>query len=88
MTVAALLSHQAVPAQTAAPTADAAEDNKIICKREAELGSLVRKKKTCLTRAEWKRVAEGAQDTTRRLQAEGLGGSHCVPSADPNATQC
>ena len=84
---AALLSHQATLAQATAPAADP-KDNEIVCKRETEVGSLVRKKKTCLTRAEWKRVADGARDAAARLQGEGMGGSHCVPSLDPDAPQC
>ena len=85
--IASLLLTPAVSAETAAPSPDP-KDNEIICKREAEVGSLVRKKKTCLTRAEWKLVADGAQDAARRLASEGMGGSHCVPSLDPNAPQC
>lgn len=85
--VAALLAPSIVSAQPAQTSAQQS-DNEIICKREAEVGSLVRKKKTCLTRAEWKRVAEGAREAAGRLAQDGLGGSHCKPSLNPNDPQC
>jgi hypothetical protein len=78
-------------AQPAAPTeapATGPKDDQIVCKREAEVGSLVRGKTTCMTRAEWARAADGARNAAARLQGEGLGGSHCVPSLNPNDPQC
>lgn len=47
------------PAPAAAPEAKA---EKIICRREAPIGSIVKSKKTCHTRAEWDRIADAARD--------------------------
>lgn len=46
----------------------AASQDEKICRKFAETGSLVRKIKTCRTRAEWRRIEEGAQETGRSLQ--------------------
>ena len=55
------------PAPAATPAADA---EKLICRKTAEVGSLVRKKKECYTKAEWDRLAEAHQRGTKRLQDE------------------
>lgn len=38
--------------------AASAEENKLICKKILETGSLVRKRKQCFTKAEWAEIAE------------------------------
>jgi hypothetical protein len=57
------LPAQSVPEQSAADT----DPNKVICKRFADTGSLVRKSKVCRTRAEWSRATEDAQKEGERL---------------------
>ena len=65
---AATLVPAAVQAQTAAPAAaqpaaaPVDKSQEIICKREKETGSLVKAKRTCLTRQQWAYV----QDTNSR----------------------
>ena len=54
----------------AAQAMSAAGDNRIICRKTAEIGSLVRKKKECYTKAEWDKIAEVHQRGARRLQEE------------------
>ena len=54
----------------AAQAANSVDDNRIICRKTAEVGSLVRKKKECYTKAEWDRLAEAHQRGTKRLQDE------------------
>lgn len=71
--VVALLPLLAATAATAADRpakADLAKDdpNKVICKRESAIGSLVASKKVCLTRAEWATRRADAQSDTRRMQ--------------------
>ena len=56
--VATLLAEAATPAP--APTAPDPQ-NKIICRRYLETGSLVKSTKVCHTRAEWARVYEAAR---------------------------
>lgn len=72
-----------------APTATMAKDadlegkvmpngEKIVCKRVAETGSLVRKSKKCYTRAQWDRIAEAAKTNATKMQsdhASGLAGN-------------
>lgn len=63
------------PAAEADPNAD-----KLICRKRAEVGSLVRKTKECHTKAEWDRIAESQQRGTRRMQDELMGGMRCDPA--------
>lgn len=54
----------------AAQAANSSGDDRIICRKTTEVGSLVRKKKECYTKAEWDRIAEAHQRGTKRLQDE------------------
>jgi CO/xanthine dehydrogenase Mo-binding subunit len=67
---AAAILAAAMPALAAETWTDGANDQKLICKKQLETGSLVKKKKTCLTAEQWKRVAEGSQAMTERMQDE------------------
>ena len=55
--------------QPAAPAAAPAE--KLICRKTPEIGSLIRVKKECATKSEWRRRDMGARDATRDLQSVG-----------------
>lgn len=61
---AALLS-SASPAMLAATDATA---EKKICKREKQIGSMVRAKKTCRTKAEWDESAAQARQEVSEMQ--------------------
>jgi hypothetical protein len=52
-------------APAAAPTADTSQD--IVCRKTKETGSLVRGKKTCLTRSQWSHVDNEHQRASRQL---------------------
>lgn len=54
------LTGPALAADTAgaAQASNAVDDNRVICKKTLETGSLVRKNKQCFTKAEWDRIAE------------------------------
>ena len=41
---------------------------KTICRREAQIGSLVRKKKVCRTESEWRTLAQEAKDYSNGVQ--------------------
>lgn len=58
-----------VSARAAEPKADT---DKIICKKDVETGSLVRKKKRCFTKAEWARIDEANQAQGRYMQEHNL----------------
>ena len=65
MIVAMLASGAAAPAPGAA--------DKVICKRFDVTGSLVKKRRVCLTRAEWAKMNDGDQDAARRFVDENRG---------------
>ena len=79
---AATAAHaQTEPAPTTAPApkkyvdvggpaigASAKTDSKIICKREVEIGSLVKGVRRCGTKDEWKRSQEAARKATMDIQ--------------------
>ena len=65
---AATLVPAAVQAQTAAlATAPMDKSREIICKREKETGSLVKAKRTCLTRQQFAYVQDTKQQFAREL---------------------
>jgi hypothetical protein len=68
------------PTASATGTAADPDADKIICRKRAEVGSLVRKKKECFTKAEWNRIAESQQQGTRRMHDELIGGMRCDPA--------
>lgn len=60
-----------------APTAEQAEGDKLICRKTAEVGSLVRKKKECYTKAQWDQIAEAHQRGAKKTQDGLSGGYNC-----------
>lgn len=66
---AAALAPAAAQAPAAAPAAAPAVDKskEIVCKREKETGSLVKAKRTCLTRQQWAYVQDTNQQFARDL---------------------
>jgi hypothetical protein len=68
---AATAMAQPAPAATAAaaPAAAAAPDTSqdIVCRKTKETGSLIRGKKTCLTRSQWSYVDSEHQRASRQL---------------------
>lgn len=81
-TLAGLLPVASLSAQTSPPPAAAADPagEEIICKKELEVGSLVRKRKQCHTRAEWAKITESQVRGTRRMADEMMGGMRCDPA--------
>ena len=45
----------------------------LVCRREAETGSIIKTRKMCLTRAEWAQRSDDAQCETRRMLNLGAG---------------
>jgi hypothetical protein len=68
---AAAIALIAGPVLAAETWADGAGEEKLICKKELEIGSLVRKKKTCLTAKQWTMLREQSQSLLNRAQIEG-----------------
>lgn len=63
--VAAALAPAAAQTPAAAPPVDKSQE--IVCKRDKETGSLVKVKRTCLTRQQWAYVQETNQQFARDL---------------------
>lgn len=80
---ASLLSVAALPVSVhaAEPRAAASDDNKvtpdgerIICRRVAETGSLVKKTRKCYTQQQWERIGEAARARGERLRSDSASG--------------
>ena len=69
--ILASLLMPAIASAAEPPTAEQAERDKLICRKTAEVGSLVRKKKECYTKAQWDQIAEVQQRGAKKTQ-EGL----------------
>lgn len=50
------------------------DDERLICRRMPDTGSLVRTRRQCFTRAEWDRIAETARRGAQRTVSELAGG--------------
>ena len=82
--LAALLLCQpfAVAAQPASEAGGSATNPEITCKRFAEPGTLIKKRKICLTRDQWSQVSEAAQRNVVYHQFNNQGGADgCKPGA-------
>ena len=62
------LAAPAFAAEPAAQPAPPAAEEKKVCKRVTETGSLVRKTKVCLTRAQWQKSADGHRGYAQDMQ--------------------
>lgn len=48
-----------------------ARGEKLICRRDAEIGSLIPRKKRCYTKAEWDKISLAARENATRLVQDG-----------------
>lgn len=71
MAVPAAVQAAPQPASTAATAKSSESDvNKVVCKREEQIGSRLRAKKVCLTVKQWQDRAAADRDTTERVQQQ------------------
>ncbi len=56
----------------AKPSTEAADQNKVVCKRMVETGSLVKGSRTCKTKQTWQREAEAARRMGQEMQDSSL----------------
>ena len=70
MRIIALLLAVAVATPALADKANVGADkDKLICKRETPIGSLIASRKTCLTRAQWvQREKDGNEEARKMIQ--------------------
>lgn len=59
------------------PSVTPPQGEKLICRKQIETGSLVRGKKTCLTRAEWAKIGDAARDGGQYLLEQNEGKPSC-----------
>lgn len=67
--MAGLLCATAAQAEQAKPQPKAKDPNEVVCKRELQIGSLVKTTKICRTRADWTRAREDAQNEGERMMS-------------------
>jgi hypothetical protein len=70
MAATAASAQNASPQPQPAPAAKEAPTDRV-CRKEAETGSLVRKRKTCRSRAEWDAMAQAARNQMTEGQMSG-----------------
>lgn len=69
--LALTMSAQALSADK--PAQPAAGEDKLICKREVPIGSLIASRKRCMTKAQWERMAEDQQYETEKMVEKNRG---------------
>ncbi len=60
----------AAPEAAATPTADKPEEKKI-CRKQIETGSLIKGKKMCFTAKQWQQLSDNARDEVERTASMG-----------------
>ena len=66
-----LIPAPALADEEKAKPAEAPAAAKLICKKQSEVGSLVRKKRVCKTAEEWERIADASRDSMTQGQMSG-----------------
>jgi len=64
-------------AQPAAPDATEPKE-KLICKREVPIGSLIASRKICLTKSQWEARAKDGNDQARKMVDDNAGRPACT----------
>jgi hypothetical protein len=72
-TLAVALSAPAVAGNTDESNAQQAPKEKKICRTETVTGSLVSKRRVCLTKAEWDQLSQQARDSVNRFTSRSTG---------------
>lgn len=64
-----------VPVIAAEPPAAQSNDarDKVVCRREVPVGSLIATRKRCLTKSQWEQEARDGNETARRLMEDNVG---------------
>ena len=56
---------------TSTPQAQQAEQSKVICRKEAETGSILKKRRVCYTKRQWEQVGQASRDAMTQGQMSG-----------------
>jgi hypothetical protein len=64
-----LLIALSAPAIAADSKADKKDDNRVICRREVPIGSLIASRKVCLTKSQWEeRATRGNEEARKQME--------------------
>ena len=74
----ALLLALLLGADPAAAAASQPDKDKLICRREAPIGSLIASRKTCLTKAQWEARARDGNEEARNQVYNNAGRPACT----------
>ena len=61
----------AQPQQQAQPQPQSAEQSKVVCRKEAETGSLLKKRRVCRSKRDWEVAAQASRDAISQGQMSG-----------------
>lgn len=57
---------------------------RMICRRETPIGSLIARRKMCLSAAEWEKRAKDGNETARKMAYENMGNTNCLNDGSCN----
>jgi hypothetical protein len=63
----------AIAADATKPAEPAADKDKMVCKREVPVGSLIASRKTCLTKAQWAQREKDGNEEARKMVYDNAG---------------
>ena len=66
-----LMTAPAVAAEPKQPQAQQAEQSKVICRKEAETGSILKKRRVCYTKRQWDQAGQASRDAMTQGQMSG-----------------
>lgn len=69
--LAAAIAFPAIAAETPTMVRVGGDKDKLICKREIPIGSLIATRKVCLTRTQWEQRIEDGNRETRKMMEDG-----------------
>lgn len=65
------------PVAQPAPAAEPVRTERLFCRRDAVVGSLIPSRRVCRTKAEWDRIADSARYSADRYTQENMGRVSC-----------
>ena len=75
--VAVAMASPSVAGVNAKPDPVGADKDKLICRREVPIGSLIASRKICLTKEQWTKRSEDGNDAARKMADDNMGRPAC-----------
>lgn len=66
-----LVPSPALATEPTPPQAQQAEQSKVICRKEAETGSILKKRRVCYTKRQWEQAGQASRDAMTQGQMSG-----------------